>query len=100
MAGKTVSAVTQAIATRVKDANRNTKFSKALESRKNTEILDYLNTGNDEEQKRRDFQVSFFCVSDLFPTLMKISAIISRPHFMYLCLSSLIAKLSGSQIKS
>ena len=58
MSGKTVSAVTQAIATRVK-ANGNPDFNKVLESRKNADILDYLNSNDDEEQKRRDFQVSF-----------------------------------------
>ena len=58
MSGKTVSAVTQAIATRVK-ANKNPDFNRVLESRKNALILDYLNNNLDEGQKRRDFQVRF-----------------------------------------
>ena len=61
MSGKTVSAVTQAIATRVK-ANRNPDFNKVLESRKNADILNYLNNHDDEEQKCRDFQVSFLSI--------------------------------------
>ena len=49
MSGNTVSAVTQAIATRVtKGANRNPDFKRVLESRKNDDILDYLNKNGDE----------------------------------------------------
>ena len=58
MSGKTVSAVNQAKATRVK-ANKNPDFNKVLESRKNALILDYLNNNHDPGQKLRDFQVSF-----------------------------------------
>ena len=57
MSGKTLSAVTEANATRVK-ANTNPDFNKVLESRKNALILEYLNKIDGEEQKRH-FQVSF-----------------------------------------
>ena len=63
MSGKTggVSALAAADATRVK-ANRNPDFNKVLESRKNADIIEYLNSNGDEEQKKRDFQVSFSSV--------------------------------------
>ena len=63
MSGKTggVSALAAADATRVK-ANRNPDFNKVLESRKNADIIEYLNSNGNEEQKKRDFQVSFSSV--------------------------------------
>ena len=92
MSGKTggVSALAAADATRVK-ANRNPDFNKVLESRKNADIIEYLNSNGDEEQKKRDFQVSFSSVK-LKSSLNLVTLNTTRLHVF---VSSLIFYLSN-----
>ena len=94
MSGKTggVSALAAADATRVK-ANRNPDFNKVLESRKNADIIEYLNSNGDEEQKKRDFQVSFSSVK-LKSAWMKISVTLNTTR-LHVFVSSLIFYLSN-----